>query len=368
MNQVSERLLKMLHQRSSRLQDGEPISPPLVSVAKYRLDPEPGTPFSYGREANPTVMEVEATIGALEGAVCVAFPSGMAAITGALMACAKQGDRILVPSDGYYTIRLLLEAFLAEIGLDIVTRPTAEYATIDFAGFDLIWIETPSNPVLDVCDIAVISARARAAGAKTVVDNTSATPLLQQPLDLGADMSVCSDTKAMSGHADLLFGHVASRDEDLLAKAKSWRKLSGSVAGPFEAFLVHRGLMTLEVRLERMCRTAARLADLFAQSNKVEQVRYPGLSGDPSYLLAQKQMAKPGFVIGLFFSSEAVAERFIDECALIFPSTSFGGVHTSAERRARWGDDVPPGFVRLSVGCEPEELLIAAVADTLDAL
>ncbi|MDJ0919733.1 MAG: cystathionine gamma-lyase [Henriciella sp.] len=368
MKPVSERLLKMLHQRSSRLQDGEPLSPPVVTTAKYRLDPQPGTEFSYGRDANPTVMEVEAAIGALEEAECVAFPSGMASITAALMVCLRQGGRILVPSDGYYTIRLLLEDFLVEMGLDIVTCPTRDYATQDLAGFDLVWIETPSNPGLDVCDIAEICTRAKVAGAKTVVDNTSATPLLQQPLDLGADMVVSSDTKAMSGHSDVLFGHVASRDADLLAKARSWRKLSGAVAGPFEAFLVHRGLMTLDVRLERMCTSAQRLAELFVQSNKLETVRYPGLPADPSFALAQEQMVKPGFVIGLYFANEAMAEAFIANCTMVFPATSFGGVHTSAERRARWGDDVPAGFVRLSVGCEPEAALVAAVREALDGL
>ncbi|MEO0550629.1 MAG: cystathionine gamma-lyase [Pseudomonadota bacterium] len=368
MNEVSQRLLKMLHQRSAQLEDGDPISPPLVTTAKYRLAPAPGTEFTYGRESNPTVMEVEAAIGALEAAECVAFPSGMAAITGALMACACKGDRVLVPLDGYYTIRLLLEDFLTEMGLEIVTAKTQDYAAMDLTGFDLVWIETPSNPGLDVCDIAEITAHAHAAGAKVVVDNTSATPFLQQPLDLGADMSVCSDTKAMSGHSDLLFGHVASRDTDLLAKARSWRKLSGSVAGPFEAFLVHRGLMTLELRLDRMCQTAQALANIFVQSNKLDRVRFPGLPSDPSFALSQKQMLKPGFVIGLYFETEALAEQFIAGCPLIFPSTSFGGVHTSAERRARWGDDVPAGFVRLSVGCEPEALLLAAMKEALDAL
>ena len=216
----------------------------------------------------------------------------------------------------------------------------------------MVWIETPFNPGLDLWRIRSIAEAANAAGAFTVVDNTTLTPLLQRPLDLGADIVVSSDTKAMAGHSDCLYGHVATRNDALFQQIWKWRKVSGSIPDPFPSFLVHRGLMTLELRLERMCANAAALLDVLEDHPALEQVKYPGM----------------GFVIGLTFDGEEKAERFINDCPAIFASTSFGGIHTSAERRARWGDDVSAGFVRLSVGCEPTDSLLSAIETALAAL
>jgi cystathionine gamma-lyase len=238
----------------------------------------------------------------------------------------------------------------------------------DLKGFDLVWIETPSNPGLDVCDIGKIAAKAKAAGARVCVDNTTATPLLQQPLSLGADMTVSSDTKALAGHSDVLFGHVSASDEALIERVRQWRKLSGSTPGPAEAYLAYRGLMTLELRLARMCDNAEALAALFQGHEAVNAVRFPGLASDPSHAIASTQMARAGFVIGLTLETEAMAERFITDCPAIFAATSFGGIQSSAERRARWGDAVPGSYVRLSAGCEPTAALLDAVTTTLDAL
>ncbi|MFN3213388.1 MAG: PLP-dependent transferase [Henriciella sp.] len=342
----------MLHARSGGLDNGEPISPPIVTTAKYALAGTPNTPYTYGRDINPTVEAAEAAISALEEAPVVAFPSGMAAITAGLMATTKAGDRVLVPSDGYYVTRVMLEEILSEHDIHFDAVPTRDFATTDLSGYAVVWAETPSNPGLDLCSIRSIAEAARAAGAKLVVDNTTLTPLLQRPLDLGADLVVSSDTKAMAGHSDCLFGHVATRDEALLAKLVKWRKVSGCIADPFAAFLLHRGLMTLEVRLDRMCANALALMDLFEGHAAIEQVKFPGM----------------GFVIGLTFANEHKAEAFINDCPAIFASTSFGGVHTSAERRARWGDDVPDGFVRLSVGCEPTGALVQAIGTSLAVL
>ena len=215
-----------------------------------------------------------------------------------------------------------------------------------------MWVETPSNPGLDLCSIRSVADAAKDSGATLVVDNTTLTPLLQRPLDLGADLVVSSDTKAMAGHSDCLYGHVATRDEALFQKAWRWRKVSGAIPDPFASFLVHRGLMTLELRLQRMCANAAELVDRLDGHPAIKQLKYPGM----------------GFLIGLTFESEAIAERFIDDCPAIFASTSFGGIHTSAERRARWGDDVAAGFVRLSVGCEPTDALIQAIEATLETV
>ncbi|MEL6861800.1 MAG: cystathionine gamma-lyase [Pseudomonadota bacterium] len=348
----TERIMAMLHARSGTLANGESISPPIVTTAKYALAGTPNTPYTYGRDINPTVEAAEAAIAALEEASVVAFPSGMAAITAGLMITAKAGDRVLVPSDGYYVTRVLLEEIFAGHDIQLDAIPTKDFATADLSPYAVVWIETPSNPGLDLCSIRSIAEAAHEVGARVVVDNTTLTPLLQRPLDLGADLVVSSDTKAMAGHADCLYGHVATRDEDLLAKAAKWRKVSGSIPDPFPSFLVHRGLMTLELRLARMCANAEALVDLIEGHSAVQTLKYPGM----------------GFLIGVTFEDETKAEAFINDCPAIFASTSFGGIHTSAERRARWGDNVPEGFVRLSVGCEPTDALCQAIETSLNAL
>jgi cystathionine gamma-lyase len=352
---TQKRIMAMLHAQMDGLKKGDPISPPIVSTAKYLLPGEPDTPYVYGRDINPTVEAAEAALNAIEGAKTVAFPTGMAAITAGLMITCKPGDRIVVPSDGYFVTRALLDEALGGLGLTVDLLKTTEFETADLTAYDVVWLETPSNPGLDLCDIAKVAAKLKGTQTKLVVDNTTLTPLLQRPLDLGADLVVASDTKAMAGHSDVLFGHIATRDDALLKKALRWRKLCGSVAGPWEAFLVHRGLMTLELRLARMCSNARTLYHRLAASlgtSKLQLIKYPNI----------------GFVMGLTFADTETADRFINGCPAIFPSTSFGGIHTSAERRARWGDDVPDGYVRLSVGCEPEAALIEAIEATLATL
>lgn len=341
--------MAMLHAHLSGLEKGDPVSPPIVSTAKYVLPGEPDIAFTYGRDINPTVVACEAALSALEDAPVVAFPCGMSAITAALITTLKAGQSVLVPSDGYYVTRALLDEVLFGLGVVSVALPTRDYATAELSAYDVIWVETPSNPGLELCDIANICARAKSSGALTIVDNTTLTPLLQRPLDLGADMVVSADTKAMSGHSDTLFGHVATRNAALFDQVKRWRKLSGSIPGPLEAFLTHRGLMTLELRLHRMCANAQTIAQAIASAAPHLNPNYPDI----------------GFIIGLTFPSAQEAEAFIDRCPAILPATSFGGVHTSAERRARWGDDVAEGYVRLSIGCEPTEALHDAIAQAL---
>ena len=364
----ASRTMEMLHARAAKLARGDSLTPPVVNAAKYALPGDPDHAFPYGRFDNPTWASVEDAIGVLEDAETVCFPSGMAAITAAIMAGLKPGAKLLLPSDGYYTVRVLMDEFIRQHGIEVTELPTTEMETHDVSGYDLVWLETPSNPGLDVCDIAAIAERTHAAGGRLIVDNTTATPLLQPVLDLGADLAVASDTKALTGHSDVLFGHVAGRDADLMARVRQWRTVAGSTPGPAEAYLAYRGLMTLEVRLQRMCANAEALANLFYTHKAVKAVRYPGLADDPSYETASKQMARPGFIIGIHFADEATAERFIDECPAIFHATSFGGIQTSGERRARWGDAVPESYVRLSVGCEPEDALVGAIRATLDSL
>jgi cystathionine gamma-lyase len=191
------------------------------------------------------------------------------------------------------------------------------------------------------------------------------TPLGQRPLDLGADIVVSSDTKAMNGHSDVVAGHVASRRAGLLDEMRQWRNLVGAIPGPFEAWLVHRGLETLEIRFERMCANAASVAEHLSGTSMVASVRYPGLPDHPQHGLARKQMTGFGSIVALTFASADAAERFITACPFIRPTTSFGGLHTSAERRARWGEEVPAGFVRLSLGTEPTEQLLSGIDEAL---
>ncbi|NJM84470.1 MAG: cystathionine gamma-lyase, partial [Tabrizicola sp.] len=182
---------------------------------------------------------------------------------------------------------------------------------------------------------------------------------------LGVDIVVAADTKAPSGHSDLLAGHVACRNESLLDRVRNWRRVSGAVPGAFEAWLVHRGIETLEVRLSRMCASAAVIAARLQAHPGVLAVRYPGLPGDPSHAIARRQMAGFGFLMTFMLADAEVAERFLADCPFIAQSTSFGATHTSGERRARWGDAVPEGLIRLSVGVEPVETLWAAMAQAL---
>lgn len=363
---ISRRAAELLHLRRLGLGKGEPVSLPITPTSVFNLPGDPAGFAQYGRFDNPTWEATEELLGHLEGAPALAFPSGMAAIAAALLALVKAGDRILLPSDGYYTTRILSERFLTRLGVAFDLRPTRGFLEGGFEGYSLVFAETPSNPGLDLCDLREAARLAKKSGAILVVDNTTMTPFGQNPLDLGADIVVAADTKAPNGHADALFGHVASRDETLMDAMRDWRKLSGSIPGPFEAWLVHRGLETLELRFERMCDTAGMIAARLAEHPAVGPVVYPGLAHHPDHDLARGQMRRFGFLIGVTLASAEAAEGFIDGCRLILPATSFGGVHSSAERRARWGDAVDPGFVRLSVGCEPCEELWTAISAALD--
>jgi cystathionine gamma-lyase len=364
---MDARVARMLHHRAEQRRAGDPLAPPIVPAATFHLPGREAARHHYGRNGQPTWDTVEERLALLEDAEAVAFPSGMAAVTAALMAALKAGDRAVIPADGYYVTRLLGQV-LGGFGLRVVEVPTAGYATADFAGAAVVYIETPSNPGLDVVDLPAAIARAHAAGARVIVDNTTMTPLLQRPLDLGADLVVAADTKAPAGHSDVLFGHVAGRDPALVGRVRDWRRISGAVPGPFEAWLVHRGIETLELRLARMCASAQTVAERLAAHPRVRALRYPGLPSDPAHAVARRQMAGFGFLIGLELDGEAAAAAFLAACPLLAQSTSFGGTHSSADRRARWGDAVAPGFLRLSVGIEPVEPLWAAIEAALAAI
>lgn len=362
------RAAELLHHRGQGLSKGDPIALPITTSSMFHLPGDPTDTPGYGRVDNPTWEALEDALAILEDAPCVALPSGMAAISAALFATLGAGKRLLVPSDGYYVTRVLSSEFLAAFGVDVTERPTSSFTEGGFQNFDVVFIETPSNPGLDLCDLHTICAEVRASGGITIVDNTTLTPFGQRPLDLGADVVVASDTKAPGGHSDLLMGHVATRNTALLARVKDWRKMSGVIPSPHAAWALYRGLETLELRFTRMCDTAEAIAPVLSSHSAVLATRFPGLPTDPSHNLAATQMARFGFLIGIDLGSEERAERFINHSRYLRPATSFGGVHSSAERRARWGDAVPAGYVRLSIGCEPPEVLLKDLTDSLDQI
>lgn len=362
----ASRAARLAHLRRAALSRGDPVPPPLVMASIFH-SPGDATGFhQYGRFSNPTWDETEAMLAHLEDAPVVAFPSGMAAISAVFLGLLKAGDRILLPNDGYHTTRILAERFLAGFGIEHDVRPTRSFLDGGFDGYRLVFMESPSNPMLDICDIRAAAAAIHKAGGLLAVDNTTMTPFGQRPLDLGADIVVAADTKAPNGHSDVLAGHVASRDADIVAAVKEWRITSGAIPGPFDMWLLHRGLETLELRFGRMCDTAELIAPRLKAHPAIRSIRFPGLPGDPSHNLAGTQMERFGFLVSFVLDSEAKADEFIASCELLSAATSFGGTHTAAERRNKRGDDVPPGFVRLAVGCEPAEELWNALKAALD--
>jgi len=347
---------------------GQPFLPGPVFAAPYHLDPAapPTSADGYGRSDNPTRRALESAIAALEGGTVRAFASGQAAITAVLLSVLRPGDTLLLPADGYYTVRAFTAGILRELGVEPVYVPTAgPYPSFD--GVRLVLLETPANPGLDVCDVRSLAAAARAAGALVAVDNTTATPLGQRPLELGADIVVASGTKALTGHSDILLGYVATNSADLLDRLTTWRTQTGGVPGPFDCWLAHRSLATLDLRLARHTANAAAVAELLRGRSDVAGVRWPGLSTDPSYPIAAAQMRRIPGVVSFDLGGAERVTRFLKASRLVFAATSFGGVHTSADRRAQWGDDTSPGFVRLSCGIEDTADLAADLTAALDA-
>ncbi|UGY92523.1 cystathionine gamma-lyase [Streptomyces gobiensis] len=359
------------------LPPSDPYAPPLpgpVFAAHYHLPGDPAeAPYTYGRDGNPTWTALERAIAELEdpggAAQAVAFASGMAAISAVLLSQVRQGDIVVLPSDGYnllIPLRERLEGYGAKVRT-VATGSREQFEALE--GAAMVWLETPSNPGLAVCDIRALTEAAHRQGALVAVDNTLATPLGQRPLSLGADFAVASGTKALTGHGDILLGYAVCRDRERADTVRHWRKIVGAIPGPMEAWLAHRSLATLQLRVDRQASTALTVAQALKQHPEVAGLRHPGLPDDPAHALAIRQMRRFGCVISFTLPDQAYAERFLAALRIIGEATSFGGVRSTAERRGRWDgayrDAVPDGFVRLSVGAEdPEDL----VADVLHAL
>jgi cystathionine gamma-lyase len=327
---------------------GEPILPGPVLGAPFHLAGEVGDVIGYNRDGNPTWALYERALGEFEGADVVVFSSGMAAVHAALETTVRPGDVIVAPNDGYPGIRAIARDHLEPRGIEVRLVPTDDAAVREaLPGAAAVFLESPSNPGLDVVDIAAI---ARDTDALVAVDNTLAGPLHQDVFALGADLSVNSATKYLTGHSDINMGYVAARDTTKLVE---WRTLTGAIPGPFETWLAHRSLPTYPLRLDRQMANAGALAGALRDRREVTDVRYPGL----------------GAVVSFTLESADAAQRFLAACELVIEATSFGGLHSSAERRARWGtDDIAEGFIRFSCGIEDTDDLLADVRRGLDVL
>jgi len=361
---------RLVHGGTSR-DAGAPLGPPLLPTSVYLSQGAPGGGPGYGRNENPGWAAVEAALAAMEGpgAQAVTFASGQAASMALMLALAEGRETIVFPADGYYNTRALAGRLRPHgaraVAIDLLDLGAVGSALA--AGPAVLWAETPTNPLLRVADLAALASLAASAGAPFVVDNTVATGLLQQPLDFGAAASVYSLTKSVSGHSDVLGGAVVTRDTALADTVRSWRTDGGAIPGPFESWLVLRGLKTLDLRISRASASAIAVAGFLAAHPRVTAVHYPGLSPSPA---AVKQMPR-GFGPLLSFElagTAADADAVVAAARLIVPATSFGGVESSWERRARWpAETAPDTLIRMSCGVEPTADLLADLATALGA-
>jgi len=357
-----------------QVHQGEPFLPGPAFASAYHFSGEPSSSeYTYGRYHNPTWTRFEQALSELEGGPSVVFSSGMAAVMavfGTALRANGRGNVLVMPSGGYYPARVLASGHLGSSGVEIRSAPTGGDAQLEkLEGAALVWLETPCNPGLDVCDLARLVRAAHDGGAMVAVDNTTATVLGQRPLEFEADFSVSSDSKALTGHSDLILGHVAAREKEWGDRLRAFRTQQGAVPGPMEVWLAHRSLGTLSLRLERQCENAMKVVSFLKERPEVRLVRYPGLPGDPSFQVASRQMKHFGPVLGFVLDDQRAADRFLEACKLVMTATSFGSIHTTAERRARWGGDViPQGFIRMSAGCEDARDIIEDMTQALDSV
>jgi cystathionine gamma-synthase len=353
-----------------------PLSTPVVHSSTYvasPLAPQPGD-LGYGRWTNPTWQALETALGSLEGGDALLFASGMAAVS-AVVEQVPDGGRVLVPAAAYNGTLVLLGE-LAERGrLDVVGVQIADTDAVRTAlagGAHLLWLETPTNPLLEVADLPALVAAGHDAGAVVAVDNTFSTPLLQTPLAHGADVVVHSVTKYLAGHSDVLLGAAVTRDPVLREALHRHRTTRGAIPGPAEAWLALRGLRTLHLRVERASANAEELARRLAGHPAVARVRHPSLPDDPGHARAVAQMHGFGAIVSIELAggSEA-AEELAAAVRLWVHATSLGGVESTLERRRRHAtepQDVPESLVRLSVGVEDVEDLWADLQRALSGL
>jgi cystathionine gamma-synthase len=366
----------------------QPVNPPLVLSSTYfGTGPLRDGDRGYGRYSNPTWDPFEEALGQLEGSKLPAllYASGLAAVSSALSLVPAGG--VLVMPTHSYAGSLVMAAELAQKGvIELRTVDIADTAAVEAAlappGPDaraaaMLWLESPTNPMLGIADIPALTHAAHAAGAIVVTDNTFSTPLVQQPLMLGSDVVLHSVTKYLAGHSDVVLGALVTSDPDIRSALLHHRTIHGGIAGPFEAWLALRGLRTLALRVERSQQTARVLAERLSTHPRIEAIRYPGLPTDPGHDRAKAQMKGFGSIICIQLAPAGgltgadAADQSVRAVDLWLPATSLGGVESLIERRRRHTaepDSVPENLVRLSVGVENAEDLWSDLKQALATL
>lgn len=352
------------------------VAPPIHPSTTYERAGDGTYPhgYIYTRKGNPTRHALEEALAALEGgAAAAAFASGSAA-TLAVFQALRPGDHVVAPIDAYHGTASLLREMLQPWGLDVTFADLAVPGALEEAlrpSTRLVWLETPSNPLLRITDIRHAVDAAHAVGARVACDNTWATPVLQRPLDMGADLVVHSTTKYLNGHGDVLGGVVITRrqDDELFAEVRRSQSTGGAVPSPFDCWLVQRGLRTLPYRMRAHCENAAAVAHFLAQHPAVERVHFPGLESHPGHEIAARQMAAFGGMLSI--QVKGGRERAFEVLARVrvfTRATSLGGVESLIEHRASVegpGTTTPDDLLRLSIGLEHADDLIADLAQAL---
>jgi cystathionine gamma-synthase len=356
------------------------VIPPIFATSTYKQDGVGGLRggYEYSRSANPTRTALEGCLAALEeGEKGFAFASGLAAEDTVVRGLLDPGDHVVLPNDAYGGTHRLFDKVLQRWGLAHTPVALSDLDAVRAAirpETRMVWVETPTNPLLGIADIAALANLARAAGALLVVDNTFATPYLQRPLTLGADVVIHSTTKYAGGHSDVVGGAVVVRDLDLADKVGYHQNAMGAVAGPFDAWLTLRGLKTLAVRMERHCDNAERVVEALRGDERVEHVYYPGLTDHPGHDVAATQMDRFGGMVSFRVKGgEEQALQVCDRARVFTLAESLGGIESLIEHPGRMthasvaGTDleVPADLVRLSVGIETVDDLLADLDQAL---
>lgn len=356
------------------------VVPPIYQVSTYKQDGVGGLRggYEYSRSANPTRTALEENLAAIEGGQRgLAFASGLAAEDCLLRTLLRPGDHVVIPNDAYGGTFRLFAKVVERWGVDFSVANTSDPAAVRASVTDrtkVIWVETPSNPLLGITDIAAVADIARTAGAKLVVDNTFASPYLQQPIALGADVVVHSLTKYMGGHSDVVGGGLIAADAGLGEELAYHQNAMGAVAGPFDAWLVLRGIKTLPVRMDRHSENATRIAEMLTKHAKVAEVLYPGLPEHPGHEIAAKQMRSFGGMVSFRVQGgEQAAVEVCNRAKLFTLGESLGGVESLIEHPGRMTHasvvgsalEVPGDLVRLSVGIEAADDLLADLQQAL---
>lgn len=356
------------------------VVPPIYQVSTYKQDGVGGLRggYEYSRSGNPTRTALEENLAALEGGrMGLAFASGLAAEDCLLRTLLTPGDHVVIPNDAYGGTFRLFAKVVSRWGVEWSVADTSDPASVRAAmtpRTKVIWVETPSNPLLGITDIAAVADVARTAGVKLVVDNTFASPYLQQPLALGADVVVHSMTKYMGGHSDVVGGALVANTDEIGEELAYHQNAMGAVCGPFDAWLVLRGIKTLAVRMDRHSENATRIAEMLTRHPKVSGVLYPGLPDHPGHEIAAKQMRSFGGMISFRVSGgEEAAVAVCDRAKLFTLGESLGGVESLIEHPGRMTHasvagsalEVPGDLVRLSVGIESADDLLADLQQAL---